>query len=186
MRVPLKLKVPTAKRLDQVDIPLMLGEFLLAPHPLKPKKNRNVTTYVNVDGELIEKIRGLRLNLPFTEVISLLVESKLSGASEELYRAKLRGQIGGEIEVVCPAGKIDLLTPCNKLIEVKKSARFTHALGQVLSYWVYYPGYDPYVALFGARFYNRKMVETVCETYKVGLIWICTSDDSLNWLKKNG
>ena len=186
MRVPLKLKVPTTKRLDQIDIPLMLGEFLLNPHPLKPKKNRNVTTYVNVDGDLIEKIRGLRLNLPFTEVISLLIESKVSGASEELYRAKLRAELGGEVEVVCPAGKIDILTPCSKLIEVKNVKRFTHALGQVLSYWIYQPGYDPYVALFGNRFYNQQMVETVCEAYKVGLIWICTSDDSFNWLKNYG
>ena len=73
--------------------------------------------WVWLDLDLINHIRQACPNLPFTEAIALILESRVAGGEEAHCRANLRRMLGGEIEVPCKAGKIDLLTPCGKLIE---------------------------------------------------------------------
>ena len=53
-----------------------------------------------------------------------------------------------EIEVKTPVGNIDILTP-TKLIEIKQSKQWKHALGQLLSYSEFYPSHQKYLYLFG-------------------------------------
>ena len=140
--------------------------------------------WVWLDLDLINHIRQVCPKLPFTETIALILESRVSGGEEAHCRANLRRMLGGEIEVPVgnKFGKIDLLTPCGKLIEVKKVSTAAHAIGQVLCYHAFLPEYSPYIALFGKRFYNRNQVSFISDKYDIGLIWISTVDDSIHFL----
>jgi RecB family endonuclease NucS len=53
-----------------------------------------------------------------------------------------------QIEVKTPVGNIDILTP-TKLIEIKRSDKWKHAIGQLLSYSEFYPTQQKYLYLFG-------------------------------------
>jgi len=57
---------------------------------------------------------------------------------------------GGEREVKCGCGFIDLLTPTH-VIEVKKLKHWKHALGQVLAYGFLYPKHQREIVLFASQ-----------------------------------
>ena len=135
-----------------------------------------------LDLDLINQIRQVCPKLPFTEAIALILESRVSGGEEAHCRANLRRMLGGTIEV--PAGKfgkIDLLTSCGKLIEVKRVSRAAHAIGQVLCYHTFFPLTIPYIALFGKKWYHRSTVHCISGIYNLGLIWISTVDDTITF-----
>jgi hypothetical protein len=65
-------------------------------------------------------------------------------------RDKIAMLTNGEKEVWCAAGRIDVLTQ-NMIVEVKKIALWKAAIGQVLSYHVYYPRHEMVIHLFGKK-----------------------------------
>jgi hypothetical protein len=91
--------------------------------------------------------------------------------SEDWYVSRLRKQLGGEREVVTPAGNIDLLTS-TELIEVKEVKGWKCAIGQVEIYGDYYPSHTKRIHLFGAA-HERflKMVEEHCLKRGIVLTW---------------
>jgi hypothetical protein len=77
----------------------------------------------------------------------------------------------GELEVITPVGRIDILTS-NRVIEVKKVEMWKSALGQVLSYGYYYRKRKKILYLYGSLD-NVNCVEIlrVCAKYKVEVIF---------------
>lgn len=57
-------------------------------------------------------------------------------------------QINGEVEIICPAGRIDVLSS-DKIVEIKKIQDWKQAVGQILIYGNYYPNHDKQIVLFG-------------------------------------
>lgn len=92
---------------------------------------------------------------------------------ESQIRDELLKELGGTAEVTTPAGFIDLLTE-EKLIEVKVGNNWKHALGQALSYSIYYPDKKKYIYLFG-EVENKAVIERTCETYGVKVVYIHSS-----------
>lgn len=69
---------------------------------------------------------------------------------EEQVQYSLWQRLGGQLEVPCDAGRIDLLTE-EEVIEVKRIKDWKSALGQVLSYAHYFPTHRPRIHLFGGE-----------------------------------
>ena len=161
----------------------MLGEYLIDPFPLKDKPGRSSIGNVHLDMDLVNNVRSTCPKLPFTETIAMILESRVSGASEAVYRSNLRQYFGGVIEQRVATGYVDLVTPCKKIIEVKKYQRYSHAIGQILCYKPYFPDYLPYIALFGKKFTSKKTVLYIAETYNIGLIWMSTKTDSIEVIR---
>lgn len=84
---------------------------------------------------------------------------------------RLKSAAAVATEVRCPAGRIDLLSSSpNAIVEVKTVLQWKHALGQVLSYQIYYPHLTPIVYLFGRnRDFKRldPVITEVCGRYDV-------------------
>lgn len=74
--------------------------------------------------------------------------AKVSRNLEAEIRNRLYQELGGEIEVITLAGRVDLLT-ATELIEVKKIEEWKDALGQVLSYSPFFPSHAKRIHLFG-------------------------------------
>lgn len=76
------------------------------------------------------------------------LQPSLSFQKEKELQSKLKVELNAEIEVETPAGFIDLLTS-NRIIELKAVSNWKHALGQILSYSIYYPEKEKFIYLFG-------------------------------------
>ena len=63
-------------------------------------------------------------------------------------RDALALRLGGDVEVVCNHGRIDVVTPL-EVIEVKHAPKYLHALGQVLGYSEAFPDRARRIHLFG-------------------------------------
>lgn len=86
---------------------------------------------------------------------------------ESYYQLKLQKQLGGEIEVKTEAGRIDLLTQ-TELIEVKEVLSWKSAIGQSLSYSVYYPDHKRRIHLFGVASQEyKRIVEYHCSLHNI-------------------
>jgi len=68
--------------------------------------------------------------------------------SEREVQARLHSELGGQIEVLTPAGAIDLLTS-TELIEIKNVKRWKTAIGQLILFSVDYPSHQKRLHLFG-------------------------------------
>jgi hypothetical protein len=68
--------------------------------------------------------------------------------NERQVKLRLHSEVGGEVEVPCAAGFIDILT-ATELIEVKNIKDWKSAIGQVLVYGKYYPSHQKRIHLFG-------------------------------------
>jgi len=79
--------------------------------------------------------------------------AKLKGVEEHRIRNRLHRELGGNVEVDTPAGKIDLLTP-SEVIEVKALKSWKTAIGQVIVYGRYYPHHQKRIHLFGKAGYS--------------------------------
>ena len=77
--------------------------------------------------------------------------------NESYYRDKLARSLNGQTEVVVPAGRIDILTS-NQVIEVKHIKKWNAALGQVITYGVYYPNHQKRIHLFGVENNSSKII----------------------------
>lgn len=92
----------------------------------------------------------------------------------------LLASLGGQVEVLTPAGKIDLLTSTH-LIEVKRAVSWKAALGQVLSYGYFYPSHILRVHLIGSvHSKSKEEIENVCRKFNVEVTWEELRDDLMN------
>jgi hypothetical protein len=90
---------------------------------------------------------------------------------EKWYVNQLQVEMGGETEVLTPAGSIDLLTT-SQLIEVKHIKNWKTAIGQVLVYSAYYPSHEKRIHLFGNC--HESFLDTVkqhCQRQNIVLTW---------------
>ena len=77
--------------------------------------------------------------------------------NESYYRDKLARSLNGQTAVVVPVGRIDILTS-NQIIEVKHVKRWKSALGQIITYGVYYPHHQKRIHLFGVDHNNSQVI----------------------------
>ena len=88
---------------------------------------------------------------------------------EKRIQLELQARLGGEIEVITPAGRIDLLTH-QELIEVKAVKGWKEAIGQLMVYGHYYPSHQKHLHLFGAA--HSESLNTIrahCERLQIAL-----------------
>ena len=90
---------------------------------------------------------------------------------EKQIQRSLQTLLNGEIEVSCPAGRIDLLT-MTEVIEIKIVNKWKSAIGQVLTYGNYYPSRDKRIHLFGkAGIRTKQLVEIHCARFDIRVTW---------------
>lgn len=82
------------------------------------------------------------------ELLPEWVKVRSVNTIEKSIRDCLHAELGGLVEVVTPAGRIDLLTD-TEIIEVKAVKDWKAALGQILVYSGFYPQHQKRLHLFG-------------------------------------
>lgn len=91
--------------------------------------------------------------------------------TEKAVQHVLADRVNGICEVICPAGKIDILTLL-EIIEVKKVDVWKSALGQILVYGHYYPSHQKRIHLIGvAHSATKEMIELHCAKFNVLVTW---------------
>jgi hypothetical protein len=95
---------------------------------------------------------------------------------EKSVQAQIASQYNGQIEVETPVGFIDVLTP-TMIIEIKEASKWKHALGQILSYAVYYPTREKWICLFG-ELDRKHVVEFVCTKYNIQVMYTQSNTQS--------
>lgn len=92
------------------------------------------------------KDRGFKRT--YEEAIENIRPDKKRKTLEKTVKESLHRRVGGDMEVPCDHGKIDILTD-DTVIEVKRLEKYVHALGQVLSYSISFPHLEKRIHLFG-------------------------------------
>ena len=91
--------------------------------------------------------------------------------SESVIQSRLIEKHGGESEVMCLAGRIDVLTS-TELIEVKEVKAWKGAIGQVIIYGCYYPSHSKRIHLFGpAHTSTKTLIESHCHKLNISVTW---------------
>lgn len=85
-------------------------------------------------------------NNRYLEALSQL-DSSPSDQKEKHIQDELKKKTNGMTEVVTKSGRIDLLTK-RKIIEIKDYSRWTHGLGQLIAYSMYYSDRRKVLCLF--------------------------------------
>jgi hypothetical protein len=94
-------------------------------------------------------------------------QRKTKTKPELVIQVRLSKTLGGQREVSCPAGKIDLVTE-REIIEVKNASDWKGAIGQVLVYGEYFPTHRKRIYLFGqVNAAQKRIVEWHCK--KLGI-----------------
>ena len=89
--------------------------------------------------------------------------------SEHSIRNKIAKLLGGQIEVPCKTGFVDVLTDL-EVIEVKKIKSWKAAVGQVLIYALEFDGKIPRIHLFGnASFEFKAMIVSFCNQLSINV-----------------
>jgi hypothetical protein len=81
---------------------------------------------------------------------------------------------GGQKEVACPAGRIDLLTTTT-VYEVKLVTMWKAAIGQVIAYHCYYTSHAMALELFGSEHDVQRLrptIEHVCNKWNIQVEFI--------------
>lgn len=109
----------------------------------------------------------------FYEELSNIKPSKCNQQEREIQK-QLQQELHGEIEVKTPNGYIDLLTE-TLIIEIKEIGNWKHALGQILSYGVYYQDKRKQLYLFGydedsSTIEELERIKSTCKVYNVDVI----------------
>lgn len=95
------------------------------------------------------------------------LETQQFKCPEEQVQYSLWQRLGGQLEVSCDAGRIDLLTE-EEVIEVKHIQNWKSALGQVLSYAHYFPTHRPRIHLFGEENpADLSKIKQVCTSHDI-------------------
>jgi hypothetical protein len=113
--------------------------------------------------------------------ITLPRKQRFSDTQEFNYQSYLFETLGGQPEVVTPAGRVDLLTD-TCLIEIKYVGNWKEAIGQLLVLSVYFQSHKPQLALFGdADNLAQKLIEFHCALLGIEVLWLSShaidSDD---------
>ncbi|WP_414590052.1 hypothetical protein [Scytonema sp. PCC 10023] len=111
---------------------------------------------------VIPKEFALRWLLPESSVYEAIAKLKAAGVllewirlqkaeytdTERQIRARLKDELGGEVEVITAVGRIDLLTE-SEVIEIKEINNWKEALGKILAYATFFPEHSKRIHLFG-------------------------------------
>jgi hypothetical protein len=97
------------------------------------------------------------------------LKPSLKTLKEKSIQLDLQRKLHGDIEVETPAGFIDLMND-EMIVEIKEYSNWKHAIGQVLSYGLYYPDKQKYICLFGEGD-NNDTIETVCSKYAIKVMY---------------
>lgn len=89
------------------------------------------------------------------------IKSNPADQPERLIRDQLAATMGGDIEVECETGWIDILTKTH-LVEVKRAKLWKHAVGQLVAYGLDYPGHRLMMYLFDADRCDHELIEQKC------------------------
>lgn len=132
------------------DIKDLMGngfEFEKVFSELHPK---SVNTLSIDDFKKLANILAVRGNKKAQEFLGIEQKSRSVNLvrTEKEIQLKLQQKLGGEIEIECLAGRIDLLTS-TQIIEVKNVGSWKSALGQILVYGEYYPSHQKRIHLYG-------------------------------------
>lgn len=101
------------------------------------------------------------------EYITGKFRDKTYNAVEHKIRNKLAVKLNGNIEVLTPVGRIDILTD-KEVIEIKKVARWKSAIGQILVYGYYYPNHKKVIYLYGnINTDMQKLIEKHCKKLNI-------------------
>lgn len=131
------------------DAELRIYLYLMIKNPFPDSK-------IEIDTALISEQLGLTRRT-VQRSVKKIAELKLfpnlyvcnqSNSVEYQIRDRLRAELGGLVEVITPAGRIDLLTD-TEIIEVKAVKDWKAALGQILVYSGFYPQHQKRLHLFG-------------------------------------
>ena len=94
---------------------------------------------------------------------------KSSLICEHSIRNKIAKSLGGQIEVPCKTGFVDVLTDL-EIIEVKKIKSWKAAVGQVLIYALEFDGKTPRIHLFGnSSFEFKAMIVSFCNQLSINV-----------------
>lgn len=109
----------------------------------------------------------------FYHELSNLKPSQCNQKEREI-QLELQQKLHGEIEVKTPNGYIDLVTD-RLIIEIKELSNWKHALGQILSYGVYYENKRKQLYLFGydedsLDINELERIKKTCGVYNVDVI----------------
>jgi hypothetical protein len=89
---------------------------------------------------------------------------------ERAVAISLAEEEGGDVEVGCSVGRVDVLTE-TEIVEVKHVSRWLEA-SKVLIYAIEFPKHKPRVHLYGL--YNKQfqtMIETKLKELGIGVTW---------------
>jgi KilA-N domain len=93
------------------------------------------------------------------------LECSVSYKKEKEIQLLIKKELNVDIEVETPAGFIDVLTSyC--IIEIKEISKWKHAVGQILSYGIFYPEKQKKIILFG-EINDMKIIQKVCDEYDI-------------------
>lgn len=98
------------------------------------------------------------------------IEPESADQLEQSIRDQLAAELGGDTEVECESGWIDLLTETH-LIEVKKAKLWKHAVGQLIMYGLDYPNHQLTMHLFSADRCDRELIKEKCSTYHINVVF---------------
>ena len=133
------------------------------------------TTVISIYGGNDKSIQGTWIHLDIAKhLLSWLQQNDKScghNKSEAKVRDTLNSRLRGEIEVLTPSGRIDILTS-RELIEVKEAANWKAAVGQVIVYGYYYPSHSKRIHLFGTVHSRVKSeIEIICSRNNITVTW---------------
>lgn len=116
---------------------------------------------------LSKKTEGLVLSTkPEKERIKRAYSPRRRGSSEAKVSDALAREIGGEREVRCKFGYIDVLS-ATEIIEVKSFKDWKNAVGQILIYGSQFPSHRKRVHLYGEGSLDLLEIQEVCGTLGV-------------------
>ena len=86
---------------------------------------------------------------------------------ERKIQTQLSRRLRGNMEVPCPLGRVDIVTD-TAIIEVKRYLKWKNALGQILSYALYFPYHHKQIHLFDIPVKaSHEELEKCCNAYGV-------------------
>lgn len=127
-----------------------------------------IAAKIGSHADTVEK--DLRILKKYGLIQQWLSLGKASPASsvERQIRDSLQEELGGLVEVITPAGRVDLLTN-SEIIEIKNIKAWKAALGQILAYSSFYPQHQKRLHLFGTAKELKALtdIEATCLSFDI-------------------
>lgn len=92
---------------------------------------------------------------------------------ESGYRDLCQRMWGGVTEIPIPGvGRVDLVTE-DSIVEVKSLNLFKHAIGQILTYGLFYPDHKKVIALTPCKTnYDKDLIKDICTNFDIEVIFL--------------